>query len=368
MLPMLERVVDEPDDRWVAAVTKVVQGEVVQYVGDIVGRRAADARGGRRLRAVGDRFAYTITLIEAAEVAEMFGEYDRAVGLLERASSSPTKSVSRATRWRCGPGSGTSRSSAATSTPPKRITDRVGRPGRGVGALAAGDGADGSARRSPAAAISSSSPRVSARGWAMPRSKIAAAHADARARRPRLSRRPGRRRRPGARFATEALRRGDRTRRAAQCRLRARGMRRRSGTLGRAGTIALGGRTARRRRSAAPRDGGPMPAGERYDVDRAESAAVGDRRRRVAHGVRGRRRCRRERPGHGGRRARGRGGTDSCRQPSQRKVSGEAPGQRPLCSISSWPPTGGGRNRRSTDHVKDPVPLGTGRRRATPGE
>ena len=34
MLPMLERSHAESDDRWVRPMTKVVQGEVVQFVGD----------------------------------------------------------------------------------------------------------------------------------------------------------------------------------------------------------------------------------------------------------------------------------------------------------------------------------------------
>lgn len=83
-LPMLEQVVAEADDPWITAVTKVVLGEVEHYLGDIgvAERLMLEAADG--FERVGDRFAYTITLIEAAELAEAFGQYDRAVELLER--------------------------------------------------------------------------------------------------------------------------------------------------------------------------------------------------------------------------------------------------------------------------------------------
>ncbi|HZI43621.1 MAG TPA: hypothetical protein VFD53_00290, partial [Ilumatobacter sp.] len=83
-LPLLERIAAESDDRWVSAVTKVVRGEVEQYVGDIAAAERLMLEAADDFELVGDRFAYAITITEAAEVAEMFGQYDRAVDLLER--------------------------------------------------------------------------------------------------------------------------------------------------------------------------------------------------------------------------------------------------------------------------------------------
>jgi predicted ATPase/DNA-binding SARP family transcriptional activator len=83
-LPSLERIAAESDDRWVSAVTKVVRGEVEQYVGDIMVAEQLMLEAADDFERVGDRFAYAITITEAAEVAEMFGQYDRAVDLLER--------------------------------------------------------------------------------------------------------------------------------------------------------------------------------------------------------------------------------------------------------------------------------------------
>src|SRR5918995_458682 len=83
-LPTLERVAAESGDLWIAAVTKVVCGEVEQYLGDIGAAEQMMLEAADYFERVGDRFAYTITITEAAEVAEMFGQYDRAVELLER--------------------------------------------------------------------------------------------------------------------------------------------------------------------------------------------------------------------------------------------------------------------------------------------
>ena len=58
----------ESDDRWVSAVTKVVRGEVEQYVGDIAAAERLMLEAADDFERVGDRFAYAITLTEAAEV------------------------------------------------------------------------------------------------------------------------------------------------------------------------------------------------------------------------------------------------------------------------------------------------------------
>jgi hypothetical protein len=83
-LPELERIAAESDDRWISGVTKVVRGEVEQYIGDIGAAERMMLEAADDFEHVGDRFAYTITITEAAEAAEMFGQYDRAVELLER--------------------------------------------------------------------------------------------------------------------------------------------------------------------------------------------------------------------------------------------------------------------------------------------
>jgi tetratricopeptide (TPR) repeat protein len=83
-LPILEQVANDSDDLWVTAVTKIVRGEVEQYIGDINAAERLMLEAADDFERVGDRFAYAITLTEAAEVAEMFGQYDRAVDLLQR--------------------------------------------------------------------------------------------------------------------------------------------------------------------------------------------------------------------------------------------------------------------------------------------
>ncbi len=83
-LPMLEHIAAEVGDRWITAVTKVVRGEVEHYIGDIGDAERLMLEAADEFESVGDSFAYTITLIEAAELAEAFGQYDRAVELLER--------------------------------------------------------------------------------------------------------------------------------------------------------------------------------------------------------------------------------------------------------------------------------------------
>jgi hypothetical protein len=69
-LPTIERIAAESDDRWVRAISAVVQAE------ELFAAASAD------FEAEGDRFAYALTITEASELAEMVGEYDRAAELL----------------------------------------------------------------------------------------------------------------------------------------------------------------------------------------------------------------------------------------------------------------------------------------------
>ena len=145
-------------------------------------------------------------------MAEMFGRVRprRRVPARARRSSSPSEVGFSVTRWRCVPGSATSRSSAATSTPPRHIIracSRTRSPHR-VPWLQAMS-LMGRSQRSPAAASSSSSPSMLLRaGLGDAALEDRAVHADAAARRSRLPRRPERRRRPGA--ASCSRRRSDR--------------------------------------------------------------------------------------------------------------------------------------------------------------
>ena len=70
-------------DRWCRAIVTLVQGELYHQVGDtaVAERMLADA--GDAFAALGDRFCHLICVTEAAEVAELRGEYDRAIRMFE---------------------------------------------------------------------------------------------------------------------------------------------------------------------------------------------------------------------------------------------------------------------------------------------
>ena len=81
-----ERAVDAAErsgDRWCRAIVTLVQGELYHQVGDtaVAERMLADA--GDAFAALGDRFCHLICVTEAAEVAELRGEYDRAIRMFE---------------------------------------------------------------------------------------------------------------------------------------------------------------------------------------------------------------------------------------------------------------------------------------------
>ena len=70
-------------DRWCRAIVTLVRGELYHQVGDttVAERMLADA--GDTFAALGDRFCHLICVTEAAEVAELRGEYDRAIRMFE---------------------------------------------------------------------------------------------------------------------------------------------------------------------------------------------------------------------------------------------------------------------------------------------
>lgn len=83
-LPELERVASQSDDRWMRAVTGVVMGEIAQFRGRVQEAAALFAASATDFEAEGDRFAYALAITEASELAEMTGDYDRAAELLQR--------------------------------------------------------------------------------------------------------------------------------------------------------------------------------------------------------------------------------------------------------------------------------------------
>jgi tetratricopeptide (TPR) repeat protein len=84
MMPMLEQLVEESGDPWVVAVTKVVRGELLQFGGKPGAAERLFIEAAEDFERVGDRFAYALTITEASEIAELFGDYDRAAEMLER--------------------------------------------------------------------------------------------------------------------------------------------------------------------------------------------------------------------------------------------------------------------------------------------
>ncbi|HEY4609894.1 MAG TPA: BTAD domain-containing putative transcriptional regulator, partial [Ilumatobacteraceae bacterium] len=82
-MPLLETAAHRSADRWTLAMARLVSAEVIGLQGQPAEaeqdmRRAADG-----FAAVGDRFSYSICTAHAAELAEMRGDYHRAVRMLE---------------------------------------------------------------------------------------------------------------------------------------------------------------------------------------------------------------------------------------------------------------------------------------------
>jgi tetratricopeptide (TPR) repeat protein len=60
-------------------ITRVVQGEIAQFRGDAAAAGRLFAAAAVDFEHEGDRFAYALSITEASELAEMAGDYDRAV-------------------------------------------------------------------------------------------------------------------------------------------------------------------------------------------------------------------------------------------------------------------------------------------------
>ena len=82
LLPQLREVADVADDEWVDAIARLVEAEILQIRGHTHEAQEAYLAAAAAFERHGDRFAYALAITEAAEVAEMLGEYDRAVEML----------------------------------------------------------------------------------------------------------------------------------------------------------------------------------------------------------------------------------------------------------------------------------------------
>ena len=82
--PSLDRIIEHSDDPWIAAITRVVKGEIAQHQGRADEAERMFGEAAAQFDAVGDRFAYALTITEASELAEMVGDYDHAAELLAR--------------------------------------------------------------------------------------------------------------------------------------------------------------------------------------------------------------------------------------------------------------------------------------------
>ena len=82
LLPQLREVADMADDEWIAAITHLVEAEILQVRGHTHEAQEAYIGAAAAFERNGDRFAYAVAITEAAEVAETLGQYDRAVEML----------------------------------------------------------------------------------------------------------------------------------------------------------------------------------------------------------------------------------------------------------------------------------------------
>jgi predicted ATPase/DNA-binding SARP family transcriptional activator len=83
LLPLAEHAAERSGDRWCRAMVTLVRGELHHQVGDTVVAERLLADAGDAFAALGDRFCHLVCVTEAAEVAELRGEYDRAVRMFE---------------------------------------------------------------------------------------------------------------------------------------------------------------------------------------------------------------------------------------------------------------------------------------------
>lgn len=82
-LPLCEEAAHRSGDRWSMAMASLVGAEVLNGAGDPEAAEREMRHAADGFAAVGDRFSYTLCVTHAAELAEMHGDYDRAVRMLE---------------------------------------------------------------------------------------------------------------------------------------------------------------------------------------------------------------------------------------------------------------------------------------------
>ncbi len=83
-LPDVREAAESSGDPWVIAITQIVTGEILQFRGEAIAAERVFVEAARTFDEVGDQFASAIAMTEASEIAEQFGHYDRAAALLER--------------------------------------------------------------------------------------------------------------------------------------------------------------------------------------------------------------------------------------------------------------------------------------------
>lgn len=83
VFPLCEAAAHRSADRWSIAMAAVVGAELLNSAGEPFAAEREMQRAADGFAAVGDRFSYTLCVTHAAELAEMRGDYDRAVRMLE---------------------------------------------------------------------------------------------------------------------------------------------------------------------------------------------------------------------------------------------------------------------------------------------
>ena len=80
--PTSQMYAEESGDPWVLAITGIVRGEICQFAGDAVEAERAFTEAAEAFEVHGDRFAHALAVTEAAELAELVGDYERALDML----------------------------------------------------------------------------------------------------------------------------------------------------------------------------------------------------------------------------------------------------------------------------------------------
>ncbi|MGZ4806367.1 MAG: ATP-binding protein, partial [Ilumatobacteraceae bacterium] len=83
VLPLTEAAAHRSGDRWTIAMVALVGAELTSILDDPHQAERSMRHAADGFAAVGDRFSYTLCITHAADLAEMRGDYDRAVRMLE---------------------------------------------------------------------------------------------------------------------------------------------------------------------------------------------------------------------------------------------------------------------------------------------